>query len=109
MATQTSGKNEHTQRRLEQVAHHMNASGRPGVIEKHPDDIVVTAALRTAITKGGKGGFKDTAGADLLVGAFKSLLERSGMTNFNASAVGNGTTAGNNIPAQSGLRLASEV
>jgi acetyl-CoA acyltransferase 1 len=79
MATQTSGKNEHTQRRLEQVAHHMNASGRPGVIEKHPDDIVVTAALRTAITKGGKGGFKDTAGADLLVGAFKSLLERSGI------------------------------
>jgi len=79
MATQTSGKNDHTQRRLEQVAHHMNASGRPGVIEKHPDDIVVTAALRTAITKGGKGGFKDTAGADLLVGAFKSLLERSGI------------------------------
>jgi acetyl-CoA acyltransferase 1 len=79
MATQTTGKNEHTQRRLEQVAHHMNASGRPGVIEKHPDDIVVTAALRTAITKGGKGGFKDTAGADLLVGAFKSLLERSGI------------------------------
>jgi acetyl-CoA acyltransferase 1 len=57
----------------------MGGSGRPGVIEKHPDDIVVTAALRTAITKGGKGGFKDTPGADLLVGAFKSLLERSGI------------------------------
>jgi acetyl-CoA acyltransferase 1 len=79
MASQTTGKNEHTQRRLEQVAHHMGGSGRPGVIEKHPDDIVVTAALRTAITKGGKGGFKDTPGADLLVGAFKSLLERSGI------------------------------
>jgi acetyl-CoA acyltransferase 1 len=79
MASQTTGKNEHTQRRLEQVAHHINGSGRPGVIEKHPDDIVVTAALRTAITKGGKGGFKDTPGADLLVGAFKSLLERSGI------------------------------
>jgi acetyl-CoA acyltransferase 1 len=79
MASQTTGKNEHTQRRLEQVAHHMGGSGRPGVIEKHPDDIVVTAALRTAITKGGKGGFKDTPGADLLVGAFRSLLERSGI------------------------------
>jgi acetyl-CoA acyltransferase 1 len=79
MASQTTGKNEHTARRLEQVAHHMSGSGRPGVIEKHPDDIVVTAALRTAITKGGKGGFKDTPGADLLVGAFKSLLERSGI------------------------------
>lgn len=39
--------------------------------------IVVTACLRTAFTKGGKGGFKDTAAADMLVGAFKSLIERS--------------------------------
>lgn len=37
----------------------------------------MTACLRTAFTKGGKGGFKDTAAADLLVGAFKSLIERS--------------------------------
>jgi acetyl-CoA acyltransferase 1 len=41
--------------------------------------IVVTCALRTAITKGGKGGFKDTHPADLLAGAFKGLLERSGI------------------------------
>src|SRR5947207_7245181 len=39
--------------------------------------IVVTCALRTAITKGGKGGFKDTHPADLLHGAFKALLDRS--------------------------------
>jgi acetyl-CoA acyltransferase 1 len=39
--------------------------------------IVVTACLRTAFTKGGKGGFKDTAAADMLVGAFKSLIDRS--------------------------------
>ena len=31
------------------------------------------------MTKGGKGGFKDTAAADLLVGAFKGLIERSGI------------------------------
>lgn len=37
----------------------------------------MTAALRTALTKGGKGGFKDTPSADLLAGALKSLLERS--------------------------------
>jgi acetyl-CoA acyltransferase 1 len=29
------------------------------------------------MTKGGKGGFKDTFAADLLLGAFKALLERS--------------------------------
>ncbi len=43
------------------------------------EKIVVTCALRTAITKGGKGGFKDTPAADLLHGAFTSLLARSGI------------------------------
>ena len=52
------------QGRLSQVASHMKASGKPALLEKHPDDIVVTAALRTAITKGGKGDFKDTPGAE---------------------------------------------
>lgn len=37
----------------------------------------MTCALRTAITKGGKGGFKDTAASDLLAGVFKSLVEKS--------------------------------
>ena len=37
----------------------------------------MTSALRTPFTKGGKGGFKDTAAADLLVGTFKALIERS--------------------------------
>ena len=45
--------------------------------EKHPDDIVVTCALRTAFTKGGKGGFKDTAAADLLTGVLKGVIDRS--------------------------------
>ena len=41
--------------------------------------IVITAALRTPLTKGGRGGFKDTAAADLLVGAFQALISRSGI------------------------------
>jgi len=76
------------QNRLTQVSGHLAGSksaitptegdgGRAKLLEKHPDDVVVTACLRTAFTKGGKGGFKDTAAADLLVGAFKSLIERS--------------------------------
>jgi len=78
MANQTANMS-HAQDRLSQVAAHMKASGRQGILEKHPDDIVVTTALRTPITKGGKGGFKDTASADLLHGAFVSLLQRSGI------------------------------
>jgi acetyl-CoA acyltransferase 1 len=53
------------------------APGKSDLYAKNADDIVITAALRTPITKGGKGGFKDTAAADLLVGAFKALIERS--------------------------------
>lgn len=38
---------------------------------------MVTCALRTPITRGGKGGLKDTAAADLLVHTFVSLISRS--------------------------------
>lgn len=71
------------QQRLTQVSGHLagstskSAGGRAKILEKNPDDIVVTACLRTPFTKGGKGGFKDTAAADLLVGAFKALIQRS--------------------------------
>ncbi|KAK4164548.1 hypothetical protein QBC43DRAFT_344414 [Cladorrhinum sp. PSN259] len=53
------------------------AGGKAKILEKNPDDIVVTAALRTAICRGGKGSFKDTAAADLMAGALSGLLERS--------------------------------
>ncbi|KAH7376352.1 3-ketoacyl-CoA thiolase [Plectosphaerella cucumerina] len=55
------------------------SSGKDKILQKNPDDIVVTAALRTPFTKGGKGGFKDTHAADLMAGAFKALIERSGI------------------------------
>ncbi|KAF2830706.1 3-ketoacyl-CoA thiolase B [Ophiobolus disseminans] len=85
MANQAPNK---AQERLSQVADHMSGGvgsssgkgskkGKASLLEKHPDDVVVTCALRTPFTKGGKGGFKDTQSADLLVGAFKALLERS--------------------------------
>lgn len=70
------------QQRLTQVASHFGSGGKKGVAaltEKHPDDIVVTGALRSAITKAGKGGFKDTAAADILVGVFKGLIQRTGI------------------------------
>ncbi|ORY14616.1 3-ketoacyl-CoA thiolase peroxisomal A precursor [Clohesyomyces aquaticus] len=83
MANQT-GKTSQAQERLSQVSSHLSGpssgkKGRPALLEKHGDDVVVTCALRTAITKGGKGGFKDTASADLLVGALKALISRSGI------------------------------
>lgn len=67
------------QDRISQITSHLPSISKPSILDKHSDDIVVTSALRTAITKGGKGGFKDTAAADLLVGALTSLLQRSGI------------------------------
>jgi acetyl-CoA acyltransferase 1 len=67
--------------RLSQVTQHLKAvgGGKNALLAKNADDIVVTCALRTPITKGGKGGFKDTMAADLLHGTFKALISRSGI------------------------------
>lgn len=68
--------------RLSQVANQLTgssaaSSGKAKLLEKHPDDIVVTACLRTAFAKGGKGGFKDTMASDLVAGVLKGLIDRS--------------------------------
>ncbi|KAK5626150.1 hypothetical protein RRF57_001865 [Xylaria bambusicola] len=65
--------------RLSQISSHLSGSksARDKILQKNADDIVVTACLRTAFTKGGKGAFKDTPAADLMVGALKGLLSRS--------------------------------
>lgn len=39
--------------------------------------VVITAACRSAFTRGGKGAFKDTPAADLMAGIFKATVERS--------------------------------
>ena len=71
------------QQRLSQVQTHLASSevdiprGRESILQNSLDDIVITCALPTPFTKGGKGGLKDTPAAELLVHAFKSLLARS--------------------------------
>ena len=77
------------QQRLSQVHSHLASSevdliprGRESILSKSPDDIVVTCALRTPFTKGGKGGLKDTPAADLLAHALKALLARSKLDSF---------------------------
>lgn len=58
----------------------------------------MTCALRTALTKGGKGSFKDTAAADLLAGVFKATIDRSGI---DPSAV-NDVSVGSVLPPGGG-------
>jgi acetyl-CoA acyltransferase 1 len=74
------------QERLSQVSSHFASDPRPNpvsssgsstILEKSPNDVVVTCALRSPITKGGKGLLKDTMGADLLAYTFQNLISRS--------------------------------
>lgn len=39
--------------------------------------VVVTACCRSAFTRGGKGGFKDTQAADIMTGVLKAIIDRS--------------------------------
>ncbi|KAI0441444.1 thiolase [Xylaria telfairii] len=65
--------------RLTQISSQISGSksARDRILQKNPDDIVITACLRTAFTKGGKGAFKDTPAADLMAGALKGIITRS--------------------------------
>ncbi|KAF2225057.1 Thiolase, N-terminal domain-containing protein [Elsinoe ampelina] len=60
--------------RLQSVVRQLTGTKRPidVIQEKHPDDIVVTLAIRTPLAKGKKGGFKDT----LLDGLMLKMLEQ---------------------------------
>jgi len=51
--------------------------GQVGV--KGADDVVVVSAVRTAMGKGNKGGFKDTRPEDMLVPVLAAAIDRSGL------------------------------
>ncbi|SAM01899.1 hypothetical protein [Absidia glauca] len=65
--------------RLQQVSGHLTAantsSNKIGV--KSPEDVVIVSALRSAITRARKGGFKDTLPEEMLSGVFKGLIEQT--------------------------------
>ncbi|RDW89160.1 3-ketoacyl-CoA thiolase [Coleophoma cylindrospora] len=68
------------QERLSAVVGHLNplkTSGKATVLEKHADDIVLTLAIRTPLTKARKGGLKDTPLSDLLISILTALREKS--------------------------------
>ncbi|ODQ78928.1 hypothetical protein BABINDRAFT_155098 [Babjeviella inositovora NRRL Y-12698] len=69
---------DYTMERLRQVASHLDTvKGASAIKHKNADDVVIVAAYRTAMTKGFKGGFKDTATEDLLIGLVKGLLSKT--------------------------------
>ncbi|KUJ19055.1 thiolase [Mollisia scopiformis] len=65
--------------RLSSVLSHLNplSSGRSKLLQKNPDDIVITYAARTPLTKAKKGGLKDTPIDDLLIALLTIVREQS--------------------------------
>jgi hypothetical protein len=47
--------------------------------QKHPDDVVITLAIRTPLTKGHKGGFKDTTVDGIVVKLLTEVVQRMNM------------------------------
>jgi len=53
------------------------SNAKTKVLAKHDDDVVILAAVRTALTKGKKGGFKDTRPEELLSGVLRAAYTRA--------------------------------
>ncbi|RFU28968.1 hypothetical protein B7463_g7363, partial [Scytalidium lignicola] len=53
------------------------ATGKGRLLQKNPDDIVITFATRTPLTKARKGGLKDTPVEDLLIALLQTVKEKS--------------------------------
>ncbi|CAO3671909.1 unnamed protein product [Rhizopus stolonifer] len=86
--------------RLQQVSSHLAPSdqiaNKVGV--KSPEDIVIVGALRTAITRARKGGFKDTLPEEMLAGVLKGLIEQTKVD----PAIVNDIVVGNVLPPGGG-------
>ncbi|KIK92591.1 hypothetical protein PAXRUDRAFT_829798 [Paxillus rubicundulus Ve08.2h10] len=53
------------------------SSAKAKVLAKHDNDVVIVAAVRSALTKGRKGGFKDTRPEELLSGVLRAAYVRA--------------------------------
>jgi acetyl-CoA acyltransferase 1 len=65
--------------RLNQLSGQLSPSSKQSILQKNPDDVVIVAAYRTALTKGGKGGFKDVGSDYILAKFLEAFLAKTGV------------------------------
>lgn len=65
--------------RLSSVLRHITPgkSALDTLTERHPDDIVITLAIRTPLTKAGRGGLKDTPLDGILFKLMQQVVRKS--------------------------------
>ncbi|EJF60587.1 thiolase [Dichomitus squalens LYAD-421 SS1] len=71
-------------------------------LAQNDNDVVIVAAVRSAITKAKKGGFKDTRPEEILSGVLSAVVKKAGI---NPSLIGD-ITVGNVLPAGGGATAA---
>lgn len=68
----------YAQQRLSQVSSQLNLpSAKDQILQKNPDDIVITLALRSALCNARNGAFKDTPLQDILIALLKGVIAKS--------------------------------
>jgi acetyl-CoA acetyltransferase family protein len=70
--------------RLNSILNHLtpstsSKSGLSAITQKNPDDVVITLAIRTPLTKAFKGGFKDTSLDFMIYALLKKVIEKSNL------------------------------
>ncbi|KAL8794406.1 MAG: hypothetical protein Q9195_002993 [Heterodermia aff. obscurata] len=65
--------------RLNSILNHLTPSktGLSAITQQNPDDVVITLAIRTPLTKGFKGGFKDTPLDYIIYSLLKEVVTKS--------------------------------
>ncbi|TFK52111.1 thiolase [Heliocybe sulcata] len=90
----------------QKVSEWTGASGKAKVLAQSDDDVVVVAAVRSAITKGKKGGFKDTRPEEILSAVLRAAYTKASL---DPALVGD-IAVGNVLPpggGASGARMAA--
>ncbi|KDQ50409.1 hypothetical protein JAAARDRAFT_584417 [Jaapia argillacea MUCL 33604] len=77
-------------------------SGKAKVLEKNDDDVVIVSALRSAVTKGKKGGFKDTRPEEILSAVLHATIAT---TSLDPSLI-QSISVGNVLPPAGGASTA---
>lgn len=76
--------------------------GKTAVLARNDDDVVIVAAVRSAMTKAKRGGFKDTRPEEILSGILRAVYSK---VNLDPSLIGD-ISVGNVLPAGGGATAA---
>jgi len=73
--------------------------------KKHPDDVVIVSALRSALTKSKTGGFKDTYAEDVLAPVLAATCERVGLDKKHVDDIVIGNVNGNGFAGSAAVKF----